>query len=135
MAIAYGAAGLLQLLSGMGLVGIGYVGSDPIGGFMVVVVAVVFATAVRPLLASDREGIAFFVVGSVLASILFALQVLIIGTSFIGWALRFEDWISWNVLNDITPAIWLFPLAMIALIGERTGRLTIASSRSDSREG
>ncbi|UCE11752.1 MAG: hypothetical protein JSW61_07435 [Candidatus Thorarchaeota archaeon] len=134
VAIAYGAAGVLQILSGVGLVQISYVGSDMIAGLMVLVVALVFSAGVKPLLASNREGIAFFVVGSVLASILFILQVLIVGTNLIGWVLRFEDWLSWSVLNDLTPSIWLYPIASIALVGERTGKLTITSLGPDSSE-
>jgi hypothetical protein len=80
---------------------------------MLMIVSVVFLAGVKPLREDKRAGFAFVSVGMFLAGILFALQLLIIGTNFLGWILGFEDWLAWTILSDITPTLWLFLLVLI----------------------
>jgi len=110
--LAYGGVGFVQVLVALGLIGpiIGF--TDLLGGFLLIIVSAVFLTGVRPLSKDDQEGYAFIAVGYILAAILFALQVMIIATNLLGWFLRFENWLMWNVLNDLTPSLWLFIILM-----------------------
>jgi hypothetical protein len=75
-------------------------------------VASVFLTGYKPLSQNNQEGYAFIAVGYILAAVMFALQVLVILTNALGWILQFEDWLAWNILNDITPSFWMFLILM-----------------------
>ena len=109
---AYAIVGIIQIFASLGLIGpiVGF--SDFVGGFLLIIVAAVFLTGVRPLFKDEQEGYAFIAVGYILAAVLFGLQVLVIGTNLLGWILQFEDWLLWNLLNDITPSLWLFIILM-----------------------
>ena len=106
--LAYAGVGTLQILVAFGLIGpiIGF--TDLIGGFLLIIVAAVFLTGVKPLSKDEQEGYAFIAVGFILATILFALQAMVIITNALGWYLQFEAWLGWNVFNDITPTLWMF---------------------------
>ncbi len=110
--LTYIVVGVMQIFVAFGFIGpiVGF--GDLVGGFLLMIVAAVFLTGVRPLSKNEQEGYAFIAVGYILAAILFGLQVLVIGTNFLGWVLQFEDWIQWNILNDITPSLWLFLMLM-----------------------
>lgn len=110
--LAYVGVGIIQVSVALGFVGpiIGF--TDLVGGFLLIIVAAVFFTGVRPLSKEEDEGYAYIAVGYILAAVLFALQILVIITNALGWFLRFENWLSWNILNDITPSLWLFIVLM-----------------------
>ncbi len=110
--LGYLLVGSIQILSSIGIIApiIGF--SDLIGGFLLIIVALVFLTGIRPLSENNHEGFAFIVVGYILAAVLFALQVLVILTNAFGWVLQFENWIIWNISNDITPSLWMFIILM-----------------------
>ncbi|MGY5880901.1 MAG: hypothetical protein RTV31_11660 [Candidatus Thorarchaeota archaeon] len=110
--LAYAGVGLVQISVALGLI-IPLIGfTDLIGGFLLIIVAAVFLTGFRPLSKNEQEGYAFIAVGYILAAVLFALQVLVIITNALGWLLRFEAWLVWNILNDITPSLWMFIVLM-----------------------
>ena len=115
--LAYAGVGILQILIAFGILPpfIGF--GDILGGFLLLVVAAVFLTGVRPLTKDNQEGYAFIAVGYILAAILFALQVMVIITNGLGWFLQFEDWLGWNLLNDITPSLWMFLVLMTSTGG------------------
>jgi hypothetical protein len=81
---------------------------------------------VRPLSKNNQEGYAFITVGYILAALLFGLQVLVILTNGLGWFLRFEDWLAWNILSDITPSFWMFIVLMTG-----TGSLWVIGNMRD----
>jgi len=110
--IAYAGVGIVQVFAALGLIGplIGF--NDLVGGFLLIIVAAVFLTGWKPLSKDEQEGYAFIAVGYILAAVLFGLQVMVIGTNSLGWILQFEDWLSWNILNDVTPSLWLFIILM-----------------------
>ena len=112
--IAYLVVGVIQILSSLQLIApiVGF--SDLIGGILLIIVASVFLTGVKPLSVNNQEGYAFIAVGYILAALLFGLQILVILTNGLGWLLRFEDWIAWNIWNDITPSFWMFVILMTA---------------------
>jgi len=109
---AYAGVGVIQILVALGIIVplIGF--SDLVGGALLIIVAAVFLTGVKPLSKNEQEGYAFIVVGYILAAVLFALQVMAIITNAMGWLLRFEAWLAWNLLNDITPSLWMFLVLM-----------------------
>ncbi|MFW9869733.1 MAG: hypothetical protein ACFFEL_08925, partial [Candidatus Thorarchaeota archaeon] len=86
--------------------------TDLVGGFLLMIVASVFLTGVSPLSNNTQEGYAYIAVGYILAAVMFALQVLVILTNALGWFLQFEDWLAWNIINDITPSLWMFVILM-----------------------
>ena len=110
--LGYLLIGSIQVLSSLGIIApiIGF--SDLIGGFLLIIVASVFLTGVRPLSENNQEGYAFIAVGYILAAVMFTLQVLVILTNALGWFLQFEDWLAWNIINDITPSLWIFIILM-----------------------
>ncbi len=112
--VAYLSVGVVQILSSLQIIPpiVGF--SDLIGGFLLIIVASVFLTGVKPLSMNNQEGYAFIAVGYILAALLFGLQILVILTNGLGWVLRFEDWITWNIWNDITPSLWMFVILMTA---------------------
>jgi len=123
----YGILGVLQILVGIDVVNPSSLINDPIGGIMLVVVALVLISGVRPLLEENQEGYAYLAVGSILGGILFVLQFIILGTNALGWLLQLEDWSEWILLSDLTPALLLFIpvlLAMIPMHRERRGEKT-----------
>jgi hypothetical protein len=120
---SYGVFGVLQILMGIGIVNPNSLTSDPIGGIMLVVVALVYISGVRPLLGEDREGYAYLAVGAILGGILFVLQLIILGTNALGWWLQLEDWSEWILLSDLTPALLLFiPVLLISVPMHRKKR-------------
>lgn len=128
--IAYLCVGVVQILSSLQLIPplIGF--SDLTGGFLLIIVASVFLTGVRPLSENNKEGYAFIAVGYILAALLFALQILVILTNSFGWFLRFEDWIAWSIWSDITPSLWMFIILMTG-----TGTLWVIGNMRDKIMG
>jgi hypothetical protein len=110
--MGYLAVGIVQIMTSIGIIPpiIGF--TDLIGGFLLIIVASVFLTGYKPLSQNNQEGYAFIAVGYILAAVMFALQVLVILTNALGWILQFEDWLAWNILNDITPSFWMFLILM-----------------------
>lgn len=124
--LSYGGIGFLQLLVSLQIVAPITGFNDLIGGFLLIIVGTVFLTGVKPLSKDEKEGYSFIAVGYVLAAILFALQVMVIITNALGWILQFEDWLAWNIYNDITPSLWIFLILMTA-----TGALWVFGSLRD----
>ncbi|MFW9956675.1 MAG: hypothetical protein ACFFCT_01275 [Candidatus Odinarchaeota archaeon] len=110
--LSYASTGVLQLIVSLGLAGpiVGF--TDFVGGFLLMVVAAVFLIGVKPLSKNEQEGYAFIAVGYILGAVLFVLQIMVILTNSLGWLLRFENWLGWNLFNDITPSLWLFIILM-----------------------
>jgi len=128
--IAYLGVGVIQIFSSLQLITpiIGF--TDLIGGFLLIIVAAVFLTGVKPLSKNNQEGYAFIAVGYILAALLFGLQILVILTNGFGWFLRFEDWIAWNIWNDFTPTLWMFIILMTG-----TGSLWVIGNMKDKIMG
>jgi hypothetical protein len=130
----YGILGVLQILVGIDMVNLNSLINDPIGGIMLVVVALVFISGVRPLLGEDQEGYAYLAVGAILGGILFVLQLIILGTNALGWWLQLEDWTEWILLGDLTPALLLFiPVLFVSIRMHRKKRG--AKTQTDNEKG
>ena len=128
--VAYLTIGIIQVLSSLHLITpiVGF--SDLIGGILLAIVASVFLTGVRPLSKNNQEGYAFIAVGYILAALLFGLQILVILTNALGWIFGFEDWLLWNIWNDITPSLWMFVILMTG-----TGSVWIIGNMRDKIMG
>ena len=113
--VLYFGAGIISLSIGIGLIqpipGFG----DLIGSIMIIIVGIVYLSGVKPLSKGDEGAYAFSIVATGLAVLLFILQIIIIGTNALGWGLGLEDWITWNIMDDITPSFWLFIIVMIVI--------------------
>ena len=128
--LTYLSMGIVQILSSLQII-VPITGfSDLLGGFLLIIVASVFLTGVKPLSENNQEGYAFIAVGYILAALLFALQILVIVTNGLGWYLRFEDWLTWNIFSDITPSLWLFVILMTG-----TGSLWVIGNIKDKIMG
>jgi hypothetical protein len=121
--LGYFVVGIIQILSSIGVIApiVGF--ADLVGGFLLIIIAAVFLTGYKPLSVNNQEGYAFIAVGYILAAVMFALQVLVILTNALGWFLQFENWLAWNLVNDITPSFWMFLILMTA-----TGSLWVIGS-------
>lgn len=110
--LAYLIVGIFEILSSLHLIPpiVGF--TDLLGGVLLIIISSVFLTGVKPLLENDSEGYAFVAVGYILAALLFGLQILVILTNALGWFLRFQDWLSWNIWTDFTPSLWMFIVLM-----------------------
>ncbi len=128
--LSYGGIGFLQLLVSLQIAAPITGFNDLIGGFLLIIVASIFLTGVKPLSKDEKEGYAFIAVAYMLAAILFALQVMVIITNALGWILQFEDWLAWNIYSDITPSLWIFLILMTVtgvlwVFGSLRGKLVI----------
>lgn len=128
--LSYLLVGILQILSSFGLIApiMGF--SDIVGGFLLIIIASVFLSGVKPLLEKDQEGFAFLTVGFILAGIMFGLQLLVILTNSLGWILGFQNWLSWNIMNDLTPSLWMFFILLIM-----AGLLWVEGSLREKTQG
>ncbi len=124
--ISYGIVGILQIMVSLGLMAPIAGFNDFVGGLLLIIVASVFLTGVRPLSRNEQEGYAFIAVGYILTAIMFALQILVIITNALGWLLHYEEWLNWNIMNDITPSLWMFIILMTS-----TGALWIFGNLRD----
>lgn len=132
LGVVYFTAGLAQIITAMGILPLVPGPVDLLGGALLAIVASVFLSGVKPLRRNEEDGYAFIAVGYILAGVLFALQILVIGTNALGWLLQFEDWLSWNIINDLNLSFWLFIGLMLAtgalwFIGDLKGRAKLAS--------
>ncbi len=124
--IAYLSVGITQVLSEFHLIPQIISSTDFISGFLLIIVASVFLTGAKPLSENNQEGYAFIAVGYILAGLLFGLQILVILSNGLGWLLHFEDWLTWNILNDITPSFWMF-----IILAAGTGLLMVIRNMKD----
>ncbi len=121
-AAAYGALGLAECLAGVGLTASVAGHPDLVRGAIMLVVAMVFAAGVRPLRRREDDAAAFAVVGVLLGGILFVIELAVLLTDMLGWALRLEDWLSWSLMDSLDASLFLFPLcaSLLALLSLRS---------------
>ncbi len=113
--LAYLIIGLVYLLSAVGVIMPLAGASDPIASLMLLIVAIVYLTGVPMLSRGNREGYAFTLVATLLAALLFFLQILVLASNALGWLLRFSDWANWTILQDVGPSLWLFMFVLMAM--------------------
>ena len=123
---AYAIFGIVEILIGWGgfvgtgvpliprieLAGVDLIPRDVFGGIMLIIIGAVYLTGVRQQARGEREGLAFLLVGSLLAAIFFGVYMVIMLANSVGYVFQFEDWLDWIWLNDLRPGIWLFLLAL-----------------------
>jgi hypothetical protein len=113
--LAYLVFGFVYLLSGVGVIMPLPGASDPIASLMLVIVSIVYLSGTPMLSRGDREGYAFPLVATILAALLFFLQILVLASDTLGWLLGFSDWATWTALQDASPSLWLFLLVLTTM--------------------
>jgi len=81
-------------------------------GICMALIGAVFLVGVKPLFQNKDEGVSFLVGGSLLSigyGIIYLLIMLAHGAMFL---LGNEDFLTWNILSDFSPAIWYALLAI-----------------------
>lgn len=119
----YALVGVLEITTGFGL-GAGFlepvtnifcVVGDPFNGFILMVIGVVFLKGASSVSRGDRAGTSFVAGGTLMASVLLGFYILNMFSNGLGFALGFEDWLEWTILDDIKPGVVLW-LAVIPSI-------------------
>lgn len=113
--LAYLLTGLVYLLSGIGAVIPLPGASDPIASLMLIIVSIVYLAGVPVLSRGNRDGYAFTLVATILAALLFFLQVLVLASDALGWVLGYSGWADWTVYQDAAPSLWLFMFVLMAM--------------------
>jgi uncharacterized membrane protein HdeD (DUF308 family) len=117
--VAYVFTGLIEILGELGyeapFMEVMLIPSSVFGGFMLLIIGVVFLFGIRLQSRGSREGLSYLAVGALLSAVFFAVYVCVLGANAIGHALGFEDWLEWTWLDDLRPGMWLFPLALPAI--------------------
>ncbi len=112
-AILYLIIGGIQILNSIGNINSMFLGNNPLEGFILLLMALVFLYGTRCFLRGQEvDGYAFAVAGALLMYILFMLQAIVLSTHALGCALNLEDWAQWQITDDVTPSLWMFPLAL-----------------------
>jgi hypothetical protein len=112
LGLFYFAFGIVEIMVGLGFIKVLFVPQDIFGGIMLLIVASVFLTGIKEQWKGNREGVSYFSVGILLATVFFGLYLLIMVSNGLGHLLQFEDWVEWRWLDDLRPGIWLFPSAL-----------------------
>ena len=121
----YVLVGVLEITIGFGL-GAGFlepvayifhVVGDPFNGFILVVIGSVFLRGAGSVSRGDRVGVSFVAGGALMASVLLGFYILNAFSNGLGFALGFEDWLEWTILDDIKPGVvlWLAVVPSILL--------------------
>ncbi len=112
--VLYIGLGAAEILSEFGLLQIPF--CSIMDGFILLVIGAVFVTGFLQLRAEEPEPVAFLVVGLIIATVVFFLRVVIIGSNLLGWILGLEDWADWSLLNDITLSLWVYLLTLLLVL-------------------
>ncbi|MCW4010744.1 MAG: hypothetical protein NWF05_09015 [Candidatus Bathyarchaeota archaeon] len=127
--------GLLELVNGLsqtfGLkwaitaVNPAIVSPDIFSGVTLAIIGLIFLFGVRPQWMANKDAASYLAVGTLLATVFFAVYLAIMGSHAVGWGVYhiapepyadiFADWAEWIWLDDLRPGIWLFALAVPGL--------------------
>ena len=113
--VSYLIAGSLQVIASFIPDSILLIPPNPIGGVILICVSLVFLTGVSHYARRRSDAYAFLIVGMILAGIIFVLLLITISTNLLGWILVFEDWENWRIQDELSPALWLFPIYALLL--------------------
>jgi uncharacterized membrane protein len=117
-------AGTLYIFSGLGFIIALPSSSDIISSFMLLIVGTVYIVGIKYLKEQKREGYAFTIVATALATVLFFLHVIVFGTNALGSFLGLEDWVDWTPFDNLSPGILLYGIIALSMAFLKlTGRL------------
>ena len=110
VSIPYLITGLIQII--FYLLGKDIIPGDPIAGFVLVLIGIIFLYGAMDFMENIQEGIAFYYMGIILSFIFFILFVLILIADWMEFLLGNEDFSGWSPQDDMVPGIYLviFPL-------------------------
>ena len=87
--------------------------ADPIAGFSLIVVSMIFFTAAKHLSSDHKKAYMYIFVGILLASLLALTHVSVMIANWAECCLLFnEDYTEWTWFSDLNPAIPLFALTL-----------------------
>ena len=134
--ILYFIFGALQIIVGLGfdsqLSDALFIPKDIIGGFILVLIGVIFFFGFKELRAGISEGAAYIYIAIFLALIFVVIYLLIIAANAIeAYVLINEDFTDWSPTDDLKPGIYLGLLPFIGFIIWRS-KFSLAS-RSKSK--
>jgi len=97
------------------------VAGDVFAGFVLIVIGLVYIWGIGELLEGDQEGVSYLAVGSLLSTTLFLLCIANILSNGLGSLLGFEDWLEWSLLDEVSPGmiIWFLAVPLLYLVWRR----------------
>jgi len=104
--------GLVEVLNGVGILDLAVIPADIAEGLTFLVIASLYVAGMAKRSQGEQDSLLYVVVGSLFATVIFSLYMSVMGANCLGYLLQFEDWLGWTWLDDLRPAIWLFPLAI-----------------------
>ena len=110
--VLYLAFGFIQLIVGLGirskLTESLFIPNDIIGGFVLVLIGIIFLFGVKELYEGLNEGVAYIYVGILIALVFMIIYSLIIVANAINtYVLINEDFSNWTPSEDMRPGIYL----------------------------
>jgi len=128
--VVYVAAGLLEMMNGLGIGQLATIPSDVFGGLMLIFIGGIFLRSVGELRQGRAGGMSYLLVGALMTVIYSVLYILILSANGVEYLLGSEEFLEWTWLDDFRLEIWLPLIAVpaIALLHSR-----IRSIRADNR--
>ncbi len=94
-----------------------FIQNDLIGGFILILIGLIFLFGIKELNAGINEGVAYIYIAIFLSLIFLVIYLLIMAADAIeAYVIVSNDFINWTPLNDLKPGIYLGILPLIAFI-------------------
>lgn len=94
-----------------------FIPNDVIGGFILILIGIIFLFGVHKLKLGISEGVAFIFIGIFLALIFVIIYLLVMASNAIeAHVLVNEDFFAWAPSHDLRPGIYLGILPLLGLI-------------------
>ncbi len=109
---------IVEILSSLGMNFEPYVYTmnDPLAGYTLLIISLLYLTGGVKYSGDDREGLSYIFVASLLATILAGVEIAIMVSDAVEAYLLFsEDYAGWSILNDLYPHLIFGLLAVLTL--------------------
>ncbi len=83
-----------------------FISPDLFSGICLVIIGTIFTMGIKPLLNKEDRGVAFLIGGILIALMIGAIYLMIMGSDWIMFLIGNEDFESWSPLDDFVPALW-----------------------------
>jgi len=128
--------GILQILTATGLdLGISsilLIPEDLIGGFVLIIIGLVFVQGAFRSRRSRNESMSFILVASILGAFFMIVYTLIMIADVLeARVLVNDDWENWKLIDSIRPGIYL---GVLSILGYVISRNHLSKSRENERE-
>lgn len=95
---------------------------DMFSGITLTIIGLIFLFGIRPQWKASKDAASYLAVGTLLATVFFAVYLAIMGAHAIGagvyhvvpeaYADIFADWADWTWINDMRAGIWMFAFVL-----------------------